>query len=231
MTTSDPRSTARHLARNVLMVSAAFALAAAAGLFRNMIIGRTFGIGAGLDAYYAAFKLPDLLFTIVAGGALATAFIPVFADFLAADERAGAWQLASAVTNWVVLVVGVLASLAAFRPGLCDGHRTRLILRSAGPPASYASSLPSTIIRRQLGAGSVLHGFQHFLFLRPPIIYPEYHSRRARLSPPGRRGPSAQSSGAAPPAHQGPRAALLRLGGAVLSGAGSVRRRLLMGAC
>ena len=60
-----------------------------AGLFRNIVIAATFGIGAELDAYYAAFKLPDLLFTVVAGGALATAFIPVFADYVAADDRAG----------------------------------------------------------------------------------------------------------------------------------------------
>ena len=57
-----------------------------AGFGRNIVIARQFGIGANLDAYYAAFKLPDLLFTIVAGGALATAFIPVFATFLAEDD-------------------------------------------------------------------------------------------------------------------------------------------------
>ena len=72
----------RHILRNTFLVGVSFALAAGAGLVRNVVIGRLFGIGADLDAYYAAFKLPDLLFTIVAGGALATAFIPVFADFL-----------------------------------------------------------------------------------------------------------------------------------------------------
>ena len=77
----------RHIARNVLLVSGAFVLAAAAGLIRNALIARRFGIGADLDAYYAAFKLPDLLFTVVAGGALATAFIPVFAGFMAAEDR------------------------------------------------------------------------------------------------------------------------------------------------
>jgi peptidoglycan biosynthesis protein MviN/MurJ (putative lipid II flippase) len=40
----------RHIARNVLLVAAAFTLAAAVGLLRNMIIARTFGIGAELDA-------------------------------------------------------------------------------------------------------------------------------------------------------------------------------------
>ena len=71
----------RHIARNTLLVGVSFAFAAATGLLRNVVIARHFGIGADLDAYYAAFKLPDLLFTVVAGGALATAFIPVFASF------------------------------------------------------------------------------------------------------------------------------------------------------
>src|SRR5512136_2402865 len=103
----------RHILLNTLLVGGCFALAAAAGLFRNVIVARQFGIGADLDAYYAAFKLPDLLFTIVAGGALATAFIPVFAEFLARDDREGAWRLASAVTNLVVLIVSGLAVVVA----------------------------------------------------------------------------------------------------------------------
>ena len=116
---TDATSVRRHIARNVLLVAAAFTLAAAMGLLRNMIIAQTFGIGPELDAYYAAFKLPDLLFSVVAGGALATAFIPVFAGFAAAEDRTAAWRLASAVTNWVVLITGALAALAAlFSPWL-----------------------------------------------------------------------------------------------------------------
>ena len=57
--------------------------------------------------------MPDLLFTVVAGGALATAFIPVFATFLAEGDRQGAWRLTSAITNLVTLAVAGLALLAA----------------------------------------------------------------------------------------------------------------------
>ena len=57
----------RHIAaERAGLVAAAFTLAAVVGLVRNMIIAQQFGIGADLDAYYAAFKLPDLLFTVVA---------------------------------------------------------------------------------------------------------------------------------------------------------------------
>ena len=81
----------QHIVRNTFLVGGSFGLAAVMGLLRNVIIARQFGIGADLDAYYASFKLPDLLFTVVAGGALATAFIPVFTDYLARP-----WPLALA---------------------------------------------------------------------------------------------------------------------------------------
>jgi putative peptidoglycan lipid II flippase len=112
-----------HLARNVAIVGGLFALASGAGMIRNVIIAAHYGIGADLDAYYAAFKLPDLLFTIVAGGALATAFIPVLAEYLAADNRSGAWRLASAVTNCVILIVAVLAALAALAASVIHNGR------------------------------------------------------------------------------------------------------------
>ncbi|NIM55732.1 MAG: murein biosynthesis integral membrane protein MurJ, partial [Anaerolineae bacterium] len=167
----------RHLARNTVVVMASFALAAIAGLGRNIVIARLFGIGANLDAYYAAFKLPDLLFTIVAGGALATAFIPVFANFLAEDDIAGAWRLASAITNLVVLVVGVLALLAGiFAPWL-----VRTLIAPGFDPAQQAETV--TLMRLVLVStlifgisavqASVLHGFKHFLLpALAPVVYP-----------------------------------------------------------
>jgi putative peptidoglycan lipid II flippase len=66
-----------------------------------------------LDAYLAAFRLPDILFQIVAGGALASAFIPTFATFWEQDNRQGAWRLASAIINLVLGITTVLAAVAA----------------------------------------------------------------------------------------------------------------------
>lgn len=175
MTTDTHRR--RHIARNVLVVAGCFMLAAAAGLFRNIVIGRTFGIGAELDAYYAAFKLPDLLFTVVAGGALATAFIPVFAESVAADDRAAAWQLTSAVLNWVLLIVTAAALIA----GLAAPWLVRTLIAPGFPPAAQAETaavmrivLLSTVI---FGAsavfGSALNGFKHFLLpALAPVVYP-----------------------------------------------------------
>ena len=110
---------ARHLARNTLLVAFSFGLAAVAGLFRNALIARQFGIGAELDAYYAAFKLPDLLFTVVAGGALATAFIPVFAERRWPEGMPRPGSSLQRSLNWAVLIVAGLAAIAAiFAPQL-----------------------------------------------------------------------------------------------------------------
>lgn len=160
-----------------MLVGGSFGLAALMGLVRNIIIARQFGIGADLDAYYAAFKLPDLLFTVVAGGALATAFIPVFTDVLANEGRARAWRLASAITNLVVLIVGAFAVLAAiFAPWLVS----TLIAPgfNAAQQAEAVSVMRIVLLSTLIFAVSavqsgVLHGLKHFLLpALAPILYP-----------------------------------------------------------
>lgn len=167
----------RHIARNTLLVGAAFVLAAAAGLMRNAIIARQFGISAALDAYYAAFKLPDLLFTVVAGGALATAFIPVLASFLAEGDLTGVWRLASAVTNLVVLTVSGLAVVAA----LLAPWLVRSVIAPGFDDAGQAETvavmrivlISTSIFGVSAVQGSVLHSFKHFLLpALAPVVYP-----------------------------------------------------------
>ncbi len=167
----------RHLARNTLLVAASFGLAAAGGLLRNMIIARQFGLGAELDAYFAAFRLPDLLFTIVAGGALATAFIPIFAEFLSAGDRSGAWRLASAITNLVVLVtLGFALLVGLFAPWL-----VRVFIAPGFDPTQQSETaelmrlvlLSTVIFGISSVQSSVLHGFKHFLLpALAPAMYP-----------------------------------------------------------
>jgi putative peptidoglycan lipid II flippase len=83
------------------------------GLVRQVVISATFGAGQDLDAFYAALRVPETLFVLVAGGALGSAFIPVFSRFLAAEDTKGAWTLASATLTFVSLF-GTAAALIAF---------------------------------------------------------------------------------------------------------------------
>lgn len=94
----------RRVLVSALIVGAGFLVSKVTGFLDDRILVQTIGRNPALDAYYAAFNLPDLLFTLISGGALAAAFIPVFTGLLAHEDRTRAWQLASAVVNTAFLV-------------------------------------------------------------------------------------------------------------------------------
>jgi putative peptidoglycan lipid II flippase len=95
------------------MVMLALVLGQIIGLIRNILIAGAFDAGAALDPYLAANRVSETLFNLVAGGALSSAFIPVFTGFLVKDDRKSAWKLASGVGNLVALTMSVLALIAA----------------------------------------------------------------------------------------------------------------------
>jgi putative peptidoglycan lipid II flippase len=101
------------IARAAGLIMALFVVSRVLGLLREMVISYQFGTGGDLDAYLAAFRLPDILFQIVAGGALASAFIPTFTTLLARQDDRGAWRLASAIINLVLILTSIFAILAA----------------------------------------------------------------------------------------------------------------------
>jgi putative peptidoglycan lipid II flippase len=107
----------RRILISALIVGAGFLVSKITGIVDDLILARTIKPGPELDAYYAAFGLPDLLFTLIAGGALASAFIPVFTGFLTREDRSGAWQLFSAVVNTAFVVAAIGSGiLAIFAP-------------------------------------------------------------------------------------------------------------------
>lgn len=102
----------QRLVKNASVVMIGFIAANLLGLLRQIIINRTFGTSAELDAYYVAFGVPDLLFSVLAGGALGSAFIPMFAGLLTQDTDK-AWRLASAIINILFVALTLVASVAA----------------------------------------------------------------------------------------------------------------------
>lgn len=90
-----------------------FVISRVLGLGRDIAITYQFGTSAPLDAYLAAFRIPDLLFNLVAGGALASAFIPPFSRLLTVGDTHAMWRLATQVINLVFVVVATLCVLAA----------------------------------------------------------------------------------------------------------------------
>lgn len=109
-------SNTRSIATNTLIVMIAFAAAKVVSLAQTFIIAQVFGVGREWDAYVTANRIPDLIFTLVAGGALAHAFIPIFSGLLARGDKAGAWRTASHVINTIfltTLVIAIVAFIAA----------------------------------------------------------------------------------------------------------------------
>ena len=111
--TQVPNSANRQIARAAGTIMLAFALSNIIGLFRQILISRAFGTDKAIDAFYAASTYPDLIFSLVAGGALASAFIPTFTGLLAKDERASAWKLASSITNLILITLSALSIVSA----------------------------------------------------------------------------------------------------------------------
>lgn len=97
------------LARAALVVMIAFVASGVLGLVRLVVIGMIYGAGAELDSFNAATRIPELLFNLIAGGALGSAFIPVFAAFLVRSDREGAWRLAGAIAALLAAISIVLA--------------------------------------------------------------------------------------------------------------------------
>ena len=107
----------RQIARAAGTVMIALVLGQIAGLVRGILVAGAFGASPDLDAFYAANRVSETLFLLVAGGALGSAFIPTFTGLLAKGDRASAWKLASALATFVTLVLGILALiLAALAP-------------------------------------------------------------------------------------------------------------------
>jgi putative peptidoglycan lipid II flippase len=89
----------------------------ALGWLRVVVLGNLYGASADLDAYYAAFRIPDLVFQLVAAGAIASSLIPVLSGLVANGQQERAWRTASTVLNLMLLVLLLLAVLlAVFAP-------------------------------------------------------------------------------------------------------------------
>jgi len=93
----------RQIARAAGIVMAAFVASRVLGLARDVVIAAQLGTSDAADAYYAAFCIPDTIFLLIAGGALASAFIPTFADYWVHDDKTEAWRLASGVINLLLV--------------------------------------------------------------------------------------------------------------------------------
>ena len=161
--------------RGALIVAIFSVLSRLAGVLRDRLLASTFGAGTTLDAYYAAFKIPDFIFNTFVLGAMAAALIPIFVHYRERQGLASSYELSNKVLNLLIVILVVGASLAAlWAPGL-----VKLIV-----PGFDLSALALTVKLTRImlvavvifGAsnvvGSVLQAQQRLIaFALAPVLY------------------------------------------------------------
>lgn len=173
---ADRRYGRSGMAQNALIVMATTVLSGLLGLLRESVIARQFGTGDDYAAYVAAFRLPDVIYLLVIGGALGSAFIPVFTAYLARRDDAGAWKLAGTVLHLALLASLLLAGLVF----LLAPYLVRWVIAPGYPEAQQVLTVRLTrLLLLQpilLGIGglamAVLNAFRRFLLTSlAPLVY------------------------------------------------------------
>ncbi|MSQ31011.1 MAG: murein biosynthesis integral membrane protein MurJ [Dehalococcoidia bacterium] len=163
------------------IVAVGFLLSRLLGVARSVAIANAFGTDPELSAYWVAFRLPDLVFQLLAGATLSSAFIPTFTRVRVERGSAEAWRMTSSVLHLVSIATFVAAAVAFvaapivvpwLAPGLGEAtgreaeltalavHLTRLMLLS---PLFFGVSGMLT---------GILNARQHFLApALAPLIY------------------------------------------------------------
>ena len=96
-----------------IVLASSTLISALLGLFRDRLLN-SYYLGTyptGIDAYTAAFTIPDFMFFILTSGALAVSFIPVFNQRLMAGNKKSAWELSSSLLNFLALIMLVASVL------------------------------------------------------------------------------------------------------------------------
>ena len=105
---SHPERDRRRFLRSAGSVSAAVGLSRITGLAREMLMARLFGASAAYDAFLLGFRIPNLSRDLFAEGALSSAFIPTFSQYLAGPGEREAAELSNIVATALVLATGAM---------------------------------------------------------------------------------------------------------------------------
>jgi putative peptidoglycan lipid II flippase len=146
------------------------------GIFRDRILASSFGASQTLDIYYAAFRLPDLVFNLLVLGALSAGFIPVFARLIKDNkDREVAWKLASNILNTLtvglLVVCGVAVAIAPWlvnviAPGFPIEARSTIVT------LTRIMFLSPIFLGLSSIAGGILQSFNRFfVYSLSPILY------------------------------------------------------------
>lgn len=171
------RKTSR-ITRISILLAFFFGIDKVLGVFRQLIIGRQFGISQELDVFNAANNLPDMLFALISGGALAMALIPVLSEVLSKKGQITAWKVFSNILNIAFIITASISIIIALlaeplvnsQIGIAPGFTEEQQLLTA---SLMRLNLIATLLFSV--SGLVMAGLQanqHFLF---PAIAPIFY--------------------------------------------------------
>lgn len=101
------------LTRTSILLAVFFGIDKILAILRSVIVQRQFGISKAFDVFNVANNIPDLLFALISGGALAMAFIPVLTEVITNKGREDAWDLFSRIANLAFISTAALAIVVA----------------------------------------------------------------------------------------------------------------------
>ena len=164
------------------VVAAGYLLSRVLGLVRSVVIADAFGTEAELAAYWVAFRIPDLVFQLLAGATLSAAFIPVFSRLRLREGADAAWALASGVLNLISLATLVVAAAAfalapwivpLLAPGLGEGSGREAELQSLAVELTRIMLLSPIFFGISGMLTGVLNARQHFV---APALAPLFYN-------------------------------------------------------
>lgn len=159
-------STGARVAKAAGILMFAMVLSRLIGYVRDMVIYASFGQNNLTDAYNAAFSIPDFLYYLLVGGALSSAFIPVFSSYIAIHQEEDGWHVASTIFNIIIILM-----LAGVSLGIIFAPTLIRILVPGFSPANIALTVTMTRIMffqaffmalNGISMG-ILNSYQHFL--------------------------------------------------------------------
>lgn len=168
-------SPSKTIASAAFLISSTTLISRIVGVIRDRAFAHYFGIGPIMDAYYAAFKIPDFIYNLLIVGALSTGFIPIFTSLYAGDDKKKAWRMASTVLNIAGLslvicsIIGIIAApFIARAVGLgFDAETLRLTTQF-----TRIIFISPVLLGVSMVLGGILQSLRHFLtYSIAPILY------------------------------------------------------------
>ncbi len=157
-----------------VLVGATSLISSIIGMVRDRIFAHYYGAGSVMDAYYAAFKIPDFIYSLLIVGALSAGFIPIFISVMKRDKEES-WDVVNGIINILGGVVAVLSLIAIWQtptlmhwlvPGF-EGEKFDLTVR-----LTRVMFISPFILGLSSIFGSVLQSYKSFaIYSLTPIMY------------------------------------------------------------